>query len=470
MADLVEIPGVYDPHGPCVDVEQPADPQPLQTRLRDFVRTQNPASFGGISFDVSSDVKSGGRRLQIHEYPARDFWDNEDLGRATQTIAVDAFVDGPYVEARSERLLDICSTNGAHLLVLPFRKPHLARCLLCSSTTEEGKLGLIRFQMEFVLEPTQEGGIFPFTFLAQGVSNHASEGLSTLARLFNKRFDVLARRSKLTRVPAVARQAAAAAIKKAAMRLQHLLRQVTISDAEEATHINTALRFMINHSMDLAYSGERADRIESEVFVRAQDPAHIEFAWRWIEVLRRIYRTADSPDGVVDAAKALSKFERDETTQGPTCESVRMEAALAEEVAAFVRRSALLVHAQASVRLAFRARQTTVATSADISSRFNTEVARAPLLEVRGSGDSEIENAMIGVRDSAVTFLSRSGANLPDVRTFELAASLPAAVIATFLYNDCTWDADLVARNGALHPLFMPEMIEALRAKPLPTR
>ena len=40
-----------------------------------------PASFRGVAFEVESHSESGGRRIELHEYPLRDTPYAEDLGK-----------------------------------------------------------------------------------------------------------------------------------------------------------------------------------------------------------------------------------------------------------------------------------------------------------------------------------------------------------------------------------------------------
>ena len=40
-----------------------------------------PASFRGVAFEVGSHSESGGRRVELHEYPLRDAPYAEDLGK-----------------------------------------------------------------------------------------------------------------------------------------------------------------------------------------------------------------------------------------------------------------------------------------------------------------------------------------------------------------------------------------------------
>src|SRR4051812_10303366 len=52
------------------------------------------ASFKQIFFAVATDTYSGGRRIHVHEYPAREVWDNENMGILRQQYDVEGYVFG----------------------------------------------------------------------------------------------------------------------------------------------------------------------------------------------------------------------------------------------------------------------------------------------------------------------------------------------------------------------------------------
>lgn len=79
-----------------------------------------PASFRGVLFDVEGDSGSFGRRVQVHEYPQRDKPWAEDLGRATRTFEITAFVVGDDYLARRDALLAALETEGPGTLVHPW--------------------------------------------------------------------------------------------------------------------------------------------------------------------------------------------------------------------------------------------------------------------------------------------------------------------------------------------------------------
>lgn len=79
-----------------------------------------PASFRGVPFEVESESSSFGRRVQVHEYPQRDKPWTEDLGRASRTVDLTAFLIGDDYLARRDALLAALEEEGAGTLVHPW--------------------------------------------------------------------------------------------------------------------------------------------------------------------------------------------------------------------------------------------------------------------------------------------------------------------------------------------------------------
>lgn len=78
------------------------------------------ASFRGVTFFVSKAELSAGRRTQVHEYPLRDKPFVEDLGRATRTIVMTAFLVGDDYIEQAKRLIGAVETEGSGQLVHPW--------------------------------------------------------------------------------------------------------------------------------------------------------------------------------------------------------------------------------------------------------------------------------------------------------------------------------------------------------------
>lgn len=79
-----------------------------------------PASFRGVAFEVEADSGTFGRRTQVHEYPQRDKPWTEDLGRATRSFEITAFLIGDDYLQRRDALLAALEEEGAGTLVHPW--------------------------------------------------------------------------------------------------------------------------------------------------------------------------------------------------------------------------------------------------------------------------------------------------------------------------------------------------------------
>ena len=82
-----------------------------------------PASFRGVAFEVESHSESGGRRLELHEYPLRDTPYAEDLGKKAGKWQIEAFLisrkNSGYVERR-DKLREALNASGPGTLIHPY--------------------------------------------------------------------------------------------------------------------------------------------------------------------------------------------------------------------------------------------------------------------------------------------------------------------------------------------------------------
>ena len=82
-----------------------------------------PASFRGVAFEVESHSESGGRRIELHEYPLRDTPYAEDLGKKAGKWQIEAFLisrkNSGYVERR-DKLREALNASGPGTLIHPY--------------------------------------------------------------------------------------------------------------------------------------------------------------------------------------------------------------------------------------------------------------------------------------------------------------------------------------------------------------
>lgn len=109
-----------------------------------------PASFRGCRFEVEAGSLSGGRRVQVHEYPQRDNPFTEDMGRSKREYSVSAFLIGPMARQQRDALLNALEEAGPGTLVHPFHGELrvAVQTFDCSWSKDEG--GIFRVEMSFV--------------------------------------------------------------------------------------------------------------------------------------------------------------------------------------------------------------------------------------------------------------------------------------------------------------------------------
>lgn len=136
-----------------------------------------PASFRGVAFHVEGDDRSGGRRLQVHEYPQREEPYAEDIGRAAREINLTAFVIGAEYMAARDRLLTALEASGPATLVHPWYGAILmaVKEYRVTHTRDEG--GMCRFQITLV-----EAGSVSYPQVTVSTQAATCESADTLAQ------------------------------------------------------------------------------------------------------------------------------------------------------------------------------------------------------------------------------------------------------------------------------------------------
>lgn len=146
-----------------------------------------PGSFRGAAFEIEAHQFSGGRRVQVHEYPGRDVPFPEDLGRRAREYQVECYVIDPDYMGPRNRLLAACEAAGPATLVHPYLGTRRAQCtgVKVRESAKEG--GMATFTLSFVdaganRYPVAEADT------ADAVGQFAAEAEQALAGQFAERF------------------------------------------------------------------------------------------------------------------------------------------------------------------------------------------------------------------------------------------------------------------------------------------
>lgn len=109
-----------------------------------------PASFRGVPFWVDTDTTPVGRRTQVHEYPQRNKPMVEDLGERTRIIQQNGFVIGDDCFFQRDNLLHALNTPGPGILIHPWFGQMNVTATDCEVSHARPDGGMVVFSLTFV--------------------------------------------------------------------------------------------------------------------------------------------------------------------------------------------------------------------------------------------------------------------------------------------------------------------------------
>lgn len=109
-----------------------------------------PASFRGVPFWVDTDTTPAGRRTQVHEYPQRNKPMVEDLGERTRIIQQAGFVIGDDCFFQRDNLLHALNTPGPGILIHPWFGQMNVTATDCEVSHARPDGGMVVFSLTFI--------------------------------------------------------------------------------------------------------------------------------------------------------------------------------------------------------------------------------------------------------------------------------------------------------------------------------
>lgn len=106
-------------------------------------------SFRGAAFRTASHERQGGRRVVVHELPARDEPVVEDLGRRSRQFSIECHVIGDDYRTARDALIDALEGEGPGLLVHPWHGQIMVSVLEYSSSESTDDGGMASFSLTF---------------------------------------------------------------------------------------------------------------------------------------------------------------------------------------------------------------------------------------------------------------------------------------------------------------------------------
>ena len=469
---------------------------------QDWQHNQWEASFKDIPFAVETDSRSGGRRIHVHEYPSKEWWDNEDLGRLRQQIQVEAYVYGDQSDLWAEILfaaltdpLSKKSTTGAGMLYLPMRVPLWAVCQTVESTFNSDQMGRINFSMSFSIEP-HTGSIgtgvkhpikAPSSVqLAHGVHAASNQVVATSLARFDQVFTGTQ--------PAVARTTAATYIRGIGQNLLKAAGAVRLNEKAGAIVEFIAKRFIDNApayadvqrtavntlNRNAAVLSQRAsglslyDQATRGVAIRASTgevlPAQGKMGEGFGGMLWNAFATMQigapgNADNSHDLAMALipltnikPRIHRALSAAQLSTKSVKQELALAETVCSLTRRLALSYSVMAAINIAPSKQPDASLTRRRLIEQIDEEMALLP-------SNTPLQDGLRWMRRTIPDFVGHYSTG--GKGSTQLPASWvgkPLAAIAASVYGAASAgrDLELMKFNGITHPMFAPQQMVAL--------
>ena len=146
--------------------------------MRNWPKTVPGASFRGFPFEVEAEgLDDAGRHVALHPYAKAEDHGTEDMGRKARKFHVSAYIVGDDADAQAAAFVEICSTPGTGMLILPITPGVLVRCIDCSTNSQKSEQGLIAFSLKFV-EAGADGGGFPAIALGDRIAAGLLDTLS----------------------------------------------------------------------------------------------------------------------------------------------------------------------------------------------------------------------------------------------------------------------------------------------------
>lgn len=387
-----------------------------------------PASFRGVAFEVDSGEIEAGRRTQVHEYPQRDRPYPEDLGRATRTFTVAAYVIGSDYIARANQLLSALEEPGPGTLVHPWLGSMRVSLSAPARISFDKELGLARAQLTFV-----EDGELTFPTAASATpaqSRLAAQDLEdAAAEAFATSFTIDDQPDFVTAAAGTEMGAAVGLIGAGA----RFPGEQVVNYAGAASGLIARTSALLGNPLLLAY--------EVMGFLRLSDLSGGQ--QRWGDIARSLLRLAQSPGLAPGGAMVF------------TTPSRRVADANAQAVRALMRQGIL---AQAVGASSF------VGTTADVSQSqayqdvvgIRNDLVAGIDAEALATSNDRAFDALQAARSRVwedLTTRSRSSARLTTLRP---PAALPALVLAYDLYENAARDGEIIVRNRVSHPGFVP--------------
>jgi prophage DNA circulation protein len=400
-----------------------------------------PGSFRGVAFFYRDVEIEGGRRASAHEFPYRDTAYVEDLGKKNRSYRLQAYVLGDDYFAQRAALLAALEMPGPGTLSHPYYGILNVQVtkIVCRDLKDGGR------ESSFDLEFVDAGSLPSPTSVADtaGASLGAGGAMNgLLGGAFGLGFNVGGF------APFVA-GAASLLLGNVAGSLAGLL----ALGAAAGANLTAGAVFLA----DLAAAG-----LDAALLAAAVTGFTGSYAGSVVDAFPPYDDTLSSrgPAPVADPSYGLAALANWGSDLPPVIVVDTATQQMADNQAALL----ALVRGAAITGMATLYASTGFASANDAGAARDqlTGLIDAQTFAADADGDTAGTAGWTALYAAAATDLTVRGKGLPHIATYSFGAALPALYLSQRLYQSADDAGDLIARNAAPHPLFMPMTIEAL--------
>ncbi|CNI89423.1 DNA circularization protein [Yersinia bercovieri] len=443
----------------------------------------HPASFRGVPFAVISAEGVFGRRQAIHEYPYRDTAWIEDLGRATRRLTIRGFLiqssglyNAPDVMTQRDSLIAACEMPDAGTLVHPTLGEMTVSIpesgLRLNEGAESGRV------FEFTLTIIESGlRVFSITSSADAVSSIqsswfglASKSVATFIATVKGEIRSVTQTIRTLKSTAAFWVNMVNSTTSEATNLGNMLRStlgrdrygrfnhgtvggsVSGATASVSTQSDTTdLSALVDQRMAVSVEGRASLAAATDALTEAATVAA--HANAVLAVVNAILASGASTLDLIRMMQELTAI-NDDTFRPNPGDSNNATASY---------QLIIVLCAGAMVFAASQYQPESYDDAVDILTRV-CDVVDGAALSAADTGNDEVYQSLITLRESIVTLLQQTGANLSRVEIVNFNRSLPALNLANRLYQDARRGDALVKMAVPVHPAFMPLRFKALNS------
>ena len=382
------------------------------------------ARFRGIPITVLSSSRSGGRRLDVHEFAGRDEPFAEDLGRSALTLSISGIFIGDEHDLEADALRVAFEREGAGELVLPHTKPISVAVTSYQIEEAADEAGAQRFSADFV-----EAGYAatPSRLPDTGgqVATRAALGIDLVSVRFASAFSI----SGGTPATVSAGQAIAAGA------------AFSISQALEI------VRSVFELADDLEGLVREVESLSATIESRIIDPATGALAFR--NALEQFGSLPLAPDEVFNALGNVAKYGETLVDPGTGTFARRLQKTNQDELAGMVRKMTSAIRTQIASKITFTSSTQAAAVRDEIAAELAVEIASAS-----DSLDDASTSAFRKLRAAIIRDIDTRAARLPARVVWFPKYVASQLVISQRLYGNPNRALEIVARNptAARHP------------------